>query len=70
MIGVALDKTIRAGKEHRRPWTGKDKSKNVDETCRNHGSCEECRQNRLYQTRKEAEKADVSVKEYEKENKI
>ena len=70
MIGVALDKAIRAGKEHRRPWTGKDDRKNVDRTCRNHGSCEECRRNRLYQARKEAEKADASVKEYEKENEI
>lgn len=46
---MALDKAIKSGKEHRKPYRG---SKAVDKTCRNHGSCSYCRNNRLYSKRK------------------
>ena len=64
---MALNKAIRSGKEHRRLWSGKDKSKNIDGACRNHGSCKYCKCNRLYQFRKETQRANVHLKEYEKE---
>ena len=42
---MALDKAIRSGKEHRKPYYG---SKTIDYTCRNHGSCPYCEQNRRH----------------------
>lgn len=46
---MSLDKAIEHGKEHRKKYFG---SKAFDCTCRNHGSCEHCRGNRLYGTKK------------------
>ena len=43
-----LDKAIAHGKEHRKPYT---RGKAVDYSCRNHGSCDYCRENRLYKMR-------------------
>lgn len=43
---MGLDKAIKYGKEKRKPYTG---AKAIDCTCRNHGSCEWCRTNRLHQ---------------------
>lgn len=43
---MSLDKAIAHGKEKRKPYIG---AKAVDCTCRNHGSCEWCKANRLYQ---------------------
>lgn len=40
-----LYKAIRYGKEHRKPYRG---AKAVDRSCRNHGSCDYCRNNRLF----------------------
>lgn len=40
-----LDKAIKYGKEKRKPLT---KSKAIDRSCWNHGSCPWCRGNRLY----------------------
>ena len=40
---MALDKAIKSGKEHRKEYRG---SKAFDHTCRNHGSCEWCMENR------------------------
>ena len=42
---MGLDKAIEHGKEKRKPYRG---AKAVDCTCRNHGSCEWCRENRLH----------------------
>ena len=42
---MALDKAIRSGKEYRKQYRG---SKAFDCTCRNHGSCEWCMENRTY----------------------
>lgn len=46
---MGLDKAIQHGKEKRRPYTG---AKAFDCDCRNHGSCDWCRNNRLYQQKK------------------
>ena len=45
---MALDKAIKYGKEHRKPYR---KSKAIDKTCRNHGGCPYCEQNRLHKFR-------------------
>lgn len=42
---MALDKAIKSGKEHRKPYRG---SKRFDCSCRNHGSCPYCEQNRRH----------------------
>lgn len=53
---MSLDKAIEHGKEHRR-WIGKKGyAKSVDTSCRNHGSCEWCKGNRLRQYLKAREK--------------
>lgn len=46
---MSLDKAIKHGKEHRKPYRG---AKAVDSTCRNHGSCPWCKGNRLYKRKK------------------
>lgn len=46
---MSLDKAIKHGKEKRKQYRG---SKAIDCTCRNHGSCKWCRDNRLYKYRK------------------
>lgn len=58
---MSLNKAIEYGKEHRKEYKG---SKAIDSTCRNHGSCEYCKLNRLYQIRKEKEKALEKLQEY------
>lgn len=45
---MSMDKAIKQGKEHRKPWRGKNKSKNIDRSCCNHGGCDYCKSNRLY----------------------
>ena len=44
---MALNKAIEHGKEKRQHYRG---AKAVDCSCRNHGTCEWCRQNRMYKT--------------------
>jgi len=51
---MSLDKAIAHGKERRKPYR---KSKRFDRTCRNHGSCAWCRENRLYRHRRALERA-------------
>ena len=46
---MSLDKAIQHGKEHRKPYKG---AKAIDRTCRNHGSCSWCRENRLHKFKK------------------
>lgn len=43
---MPLDKAIEHGKEHRKAYHG---AKAIDRTCRNHGGCQYCQSNRLYQ---------------------
>ena len=57
---MSLDKAIKHGKEHRKPYR---KAKAVDATCRNHGSCPYCRGNRLYQVKKEKERIESCQEE-------
>lgn len=44
---MALDKSIEHGREHRKQYRG---SKSFARTCRNHGTCDWCRENRMYST--------------------
>lgn len=46
---MSLDKAIKSQKEHRKKYYG---SKAFDKTCRCHGSCTYCKDNRLYSTKK------------------
>lgn len=48
MTKMSLDKAIKYGKEHRKPYYG---SKAIDKTCRNHGSCPWCEENRKHKFR-------------------
>ena len=45
---MSLDKAIEHGKEKRKPYR---KSKAIDRTCCNHGSCPWCKRNRLFKFR-------------------
>jgi hypothetical protein len=47
---MSLDKAIKSGKEHRKPYTI---PKSINKHCRNHGGCKWCEGNRTYQRRKE-----------------
>ena len=42
---MSLDKSIEHGKEYRKKYRG---SKSFDASCRNHGGCEWCLENRMY----------------------
>ena len=42
---MSMRKAIEHGKEHRKPYYG---SKDFDRTCRNHGSCPWCEENRKH----------------------
>ena len=58
---MSLDKAIEYKKEHRKPYTG---AKAIDCSCRNHGDCEVCKGNRLYQYNRLKEAADQQEEEY------
>ena len=45
---MSLDKAIEHGKEHRKPYYG---SKAFDPSCRNHGGCPWCEENRKHKFR-------------------
>lgn len=47
---MSLDKAIKHGKEHRKPYKG---AKAVDKTCCNHGGCPYCLGNRLHKYRRQ-----------------
>ena len=57
---MALDKAIQYGKEHRKPYTG---GKAIDKTCRNHGGCLWCEENRKYKNIKRLQKVLDKLKE-------
>jgi hypothetical protein len=46
---MSLDKSIQSGKEKRKALRG---SKAFDHSCRNHGSCSYCKNNRTYKNKK------------------
>lgn len=57
---MSLDKAIEHGKEHREPYHG---SKAFDRTCRNHGSDDWAKDNRLYRSNKLLEKTEQDLDE-------
>ena len=57
---MGLEKAIQYGKEKRRPYKG---AKAVDCSCRNHGTCEWCRQNRMYKTIRDLIRTDQELDE-------
>ena len=64
---MALNKAIKYGKEHRKPYT---KAKAIDEHCRNHGGrrhqwqCEWCLGNRINKDKGKKKKAVEEINEY------
>lgn len=60
---MSFDRYI--GKERRKPYHG---SKRYDHTCRNHGSCPVCQQNRKYAATKQEQAAKAKVKDYDLNN--
>jgi hypothetical protein len=54
---MSLDKAIKHGKEYRKPY---QKSKRFDKSCRNHGGCPYCENNRTFERRL---KKDKDIKE-------
>ena len=50
---MSLEKAIKSGKEHRKNYRG---AKAVDKSCRNHGTCPYCRNNRLHKFKKNKDK--------------
>lgn len=61
---MSLNKAIAHGKEKRKPYTG---SKAFSHRCRNHGGCDFCEWNRLYQTNKELERMEEQKDDYQQE---
>lgn len=59
---MSLDKAITYGKEKRKPYTG---AKAICESCRNNGTCEWCKGNRLYQRNKAEAAAEQALKDSE-----
>ena len=62
---MSHDKAIEHGKEKRKPYTG---AKAVDRYCRNHGDCEFCKGNRLYQRHKVEEAGKQALEEAKRES--
>ena len=62
---MSLNKSIDSGKEKRKPYKG---SKAIDHTCRNHGSCDWCRENRMYHTLKEYERTKQELDDYDNQS--
>ena len=62
---MTLNKAIEHGKEHRKQYTG---AKAVDKTCRNHGSCAWCEENRKHSRTKREMAADQDMQEFMEEN--
>lgn len=58
---MSMEKSIYYGKEHRKPHYG---SKVFDWSCRNHGACSYCYDNRMHSDRKRL----LTVKEEIKDN--
>lgn len=58
---MSLDKAIKHGKEHRKPYRG---GKAIDPECRNHGGCPACLSNRLHSDQQRMDACDEQVKQY------
>ena len=59
---MSLDKAIKNGKEHRKEYYG---SKAIDRSCRNHGGCPWCEENRQYKNLKRMQSMIDRMKERE-----
>lgn len=59
-----LDKAIKSGKEHRKEYRG---AKACDKTCRNHGSDDWAKDNRLYRANKLLEKSEQDLENFNDE---
>ena len=59
---MSLDKAIKYRKEHRTIYYG---SKAIDKTCRNHGGCPWCEENRKYKYIKTSQKMLDRLKEWQ-----
>ena len=59
---MSMDKAIIHGKEHRKQYRG---AKAVDKTCRNHGGCPWCEENRQYKNLKRMQAMIDRMKERE-----
>lgn len=59
---MSLNKAIESGKEHRKIYTG---GKSIDRTCRNHGGCPWCLENRTYKYEKNRSAAEEELKSFE-----
>lgn len=64
---MSLDKGITYKKEYRKQYTN---SKLFDSSCRNHGSCDWCKSNRLHKVNKRIEGTDQELKEYYNESTV
>lgn len=67
---MGLEKSIKSGKEYRKPF-GKETgtyAKSIDCTCRNHGSCKWCLGNRLYKNVKRELSSVKQLEEFEEES--
>ena len=59
---MGLEKAIASGQEHRKPYHG---AKAVCSNCRNYGTCDYCKGNRLHSIHKREAAADAQQEEYE-----
>lgn len=62
---MSLEKSIKSGNEHRKPYRG---AKSFDKTCRNHGKCPWCRDDRLHGRKVAEERAKEKENEHETRN--
>ena len=58
---MSLNKSIESGKERRAPYRG---AKAHCYSCRNHGTCEWCKQNRLHGSIREMARTKDEIDEY------
>jgi hypothetical protein len=63
---MSLEKAIQHGKEKRAQYQGRT-SKRFDRSCRNHGNCGYCENNRLFSFKKLKFRAEQEIEEWLKE---
>lgn len=61
---MSLDKSIEHGKEHRKDYYG---AKSIDKSCRNHGSCDWCLENRTVKYKRKEESMKDRMNEFKGE---
>ena len=58
---MALNQSIKHKKEHRKPYR---RAKAISFSCRNHGTCDYCKNNRLFSAKKKVIAYENDLKEY------